>query len=91
MKQATKDYWLEHIEQWQASSLSQAAYCRRHNIKAHLFSYYKCRLEQEGQSSTASASGFARAVSSAEACSRTLSPLSIKLPNGITIPVAFEN
>lgn len=30
-----------HIPQWQASSLTQAGYCKIHNIKPHIFSYYK--------------------------------------------------
>ena len=30
-----------HIAQWKDSSLSQAAYCKEHNIRPHLFSYYK--------------------------------------------------
>jgi len=31
----------EHIPQWQASGLTQAEYCKAHNIKPHIFSYYK--------------------------------------------------
>ena len=30
-----------HIPQWQASSLTQAEYCKIHDIKPHIFSYYK--------------------------------------------------
>jgi len=30
-----------HIPQWQASQLSQAEYCKHHDIKPHIFSYYK--------------------------------------------------
>jgi hypothetical protein len=30
-----------HITQWQASDLTQAAYCKEHGIKPHIFSYYK--------------------------------------------------
>jgi hypothetical protein len=30
-----------HIAQWQASDLSQAAYCKEHGVKRHIFSYYK--------------------------------------------------
>lgn len=30
-----------HIAQWKDSRLSQAAYCKEHNIRPHLFSYYK--------------------------------------------------
>ena len=30
-----------HIAQWQTSDLPQAAYCKEHGIKPHIFSYYK--------------------------------------------------
>jgi hypothetical protein len=30
-----------HIAQWQVSDLTQAAYCKEHGIKPHIFSYYK--------------------------------------------------
>ncbi|WP_221900345.1 IS66 family insertion sequence element accessory protein TnpA [Bathymodiolus platifrons methanotrophic gill symbiont] len=29
------------IPQWQASSLTQVEYCKAHDIKPHIFSYYK--------------------------------------------------
>ena len=28
-------YWLNHIEAWQASDLSQTEYARRHNLSAN--------------------------------------------------------
>ncbi len=31
----------DHIPQLQASSLTQAEYCKAHDIKPHIFSYYK--------------------------------------------------
>jgi hypothetical protein len=31
----------DHISQWQASDLTQAAYCKEHGIKPHILSYYK--------------------------------------------------
>jgi len=30
--------WKNHIEDWQASGLSQAEYCRRHGLNANTFS-----------------------------------------------------
>jgi hypothetical protein len=30
-----------HIANWQASRLSQTEYCKAHDIKQHIFSYYK--------------------------------------------------
>ena len=40
-KQQTKHFWLEHLEQWQLSELSQAAYCRKHDLCQKKFSYHK--------------------------------------------------
>ncbi len=31
----------EHIPQWRASRLTQAEYCKAHDIKPHIFSSYK--------------------------------------------------
>ena len=30
-----------HIAKWQASDLTQSAYCKEYGIKPHIFSYYK--------------------------------------------------
>jgi hypothetical protein len=35
------DFWQLHITQWQASSLSQASYCRQHALVTHQFRYWK--------------------------------------------------
>lgn len=34
--------WRQHIEAWQASGLSQAAYCRQHRLNANTFSGRLC-------------------------------------------------
>ncbi len=34
---AISKHWLNHIERWQRSGLSQAAYCRQHNLNANSF------------------------------------------------------
>jgi len=35
---ALSTHWKQHIEAWQASGLSQAAYCRRHGLSPATFS-----------------------------------------------------
>ena len=35
------------IAWWQASSLSQAQYCKEHGIKPHIFSYYKKKFSSD--------------------------------------------
>jgi len=34
---ALSKHWLNHIEGWQRSGLSQAAYCRQHDLNANSF------------------------------------------------------
>jgi hypothetical protein len=41
----THAFWRKQVALWRASSLSQAQYCKNHNLKAHSLSYHKRRLE----------------------------------------------
>jgi len=34
-------YWRTHISSWRASRVSQAEYCRRHELKFHQFVYWR--------------------------------------------------
>ena len=36
-----RQYWETHIASWQASRVSQAEYCRRHELKFHQFVYWR--------------------------------------------------
>jgi hypothetical protein len=40
-------FWQQHVDAWQASGESQAAYCRRMNLSPMTFSQWKCRFERE--------------------------------------------
>jgi len=40
-KVQAKTFWPIHIEHWQASRQSQAAYCRQHDLCPQKFSYWK--------------------------------------------------
>ncbi|MFW5444157.1 MAG: IS66 family insertion sequence element accessory protein TnpA [Methylococcaceae bacterium] len=35
-----------HLSRWESSGLTQIAYCNQHDIKPHVFSYYKGKLSQ---------------------------------------------
>lgn len=37
-------YWKQRIEHWQQTGLSQAEYCRRHNLKDHQLVYWRKRF-----------------------------------------------
>lgn len=51
-----KTFWPIHIEHWQASGQSQAAYCRQHDLCPQKFSYWKRKSTVKPTVS----SGFAR-------------------------------
>jgi hypothetical protein len=40
-----------HISRWESSGLTQIAYCNQHDIKPHVFSYYKGKLSRGGRDS----------------------------------------
>ena len=37
-------YWKQHIDSWQQTGLTQAEYCRRHNLKHHQLVYWRKRF-----------------------------------------------
>jgi hypothetical protein len=39
-----RTYWKQHIDSWQETGLTQAEYCRRHNLKHHQLVYWKKRI-----------------------------------------------
>lgn len=40
-------YWQNHINQWQASGLSQKAYCHQHDLKSYNLSYWKNKFDAQ--------------------------------------------
>ena len=42
--QERRAFWQEHLAQWQASGLTQVAYCRQHGLHRNQFGYWKKRL-----------------------------------------------
>jgi hypothetical protein len=41
-----RSYWKQHIERWRSSGTTQTAYCLQHELKSHLFTYWKKRFVQ---------------------------------------------
>jgi len=39
-----RSYWKQHIDSWQQTGLTQAEYCRQHNLKHHQLVYWKKRF-----------------------------------------------
>lgn len=42
-----RTFWFGHVESWQSTGESQAAYCRRYELSAVNFSYWKRCFERE--------------------------------------------
>ena len=40
-------YWTKHLADWQASGLSQKAYCAQQDIKAHNLHYWRQKLASD--------------------------------------------
>ena len=38
-----RSFWKQHIDSWQETGLTQAEYCRQHNLKHHQLVYWKKR------------------------------------------------
>ena len=39
-------FWQQHVDQWRKSGLSQAAYCREHQLSEFSLSYYKRKFDE---------------------------------------------
>jgi len=48
---ALSAHWLTHINVWQSSGLSQAAYCRQHQLTYRTFSARLCEFRAQANSS----------------------------------------
>jgi len=49
---ALSQHWIAHIEGWQRSGLSQAAYCRQHNLNANSFTGRLSEFRKQAKHST---------------------------------------
>ena len=68
------NYWVKHIEAWKTTGLSQAKYCREHQLKPHQFSYYKCQYIKQKKLDSAQVSGFIQLPSPGNLVTNSLSP-----------------
>jgi len=46
-KERDEGFWRLHLDQWKASSMSQAAYCRLYGLKAHQFQYWRRKCSEQ--------------------------------------------
>lgn len=79
--------WLERVQSWRDSGLTQSAWCQQQGIRVSKFGYWKRKLETSSSvKPVLPNSGFVPVVPHPEpATSYEVSPLSITLPNGVTV------
>jgi len=68
--------WRSHIQAWRRSGLSQAAYCRDHDLVCSQFGYWRRKLRSDSRS----ASGFVQVMTAP-----STGGLSVRLPGGVEI------
>ena len=47
-----REYWKEHLQQYEASGISKAAYCREHNLNYHQFSFWYRKFHDDEHKSS---------------------------------------
>ena len=47
-----RQFWRDHMTQWQDSKMTQLAYCRQHQLCPHKFGYYKRVLVTRSESAS---------------------------------------
>ena len=80
-------HWRSHIDAWQRSGLSQAAYCREHQLVKSRFTYWKNKLQKSHSSRTVqSGPGFVPV----EIIDAEPSAFTVRLPNGVALEGVCE-
>lgn len=72
--------WRPHIEAWECSGLSQAAYCRKHGLVKCRFSYWKKKLSPV-DADNERRSGFVPV----RLAPTVTAELTLRLPNGVAV------
>ncbi|WP_435248138.1 IS66 family insertion sequence element accessory protein TnpA [Vibrio sp. nBUS_14] len=73
--------WQQHIDAWLQTKLTQAQYCRSHQIDQSQFSYWKRKVLEASNTNTVSSQFTIAQVE----MQHTSSSLSVTLPSGLLI------
>lgn len=88
----TDNQWLERIQSWQQSGLSQSAWCQKNDIRVSKFGYWKRKLETVSAGRPVQNSAFVPVVPDQQPAEpETSSQLTVALPNGVTVSGINEN
>ena len=87
-------HWQRHIDQWQASGLSGADYCRQHSLIYHCFIYWRSKFSKAAAEQLHETGGSEQAPSAfvtirpqplSELVEVSSDDLHLRLPNGLEI------
>ena len=80
-------FWHDHVAAWQASNLTQKAYCQAHNLRYGAFGYWVRKLRTPSSDQPGQGSSFVPVT-----LSPTADGLVLALPNGVEIRgIELEN
>ncbi|MEQ3659285.1 MAG: hypothetical protein ABNH21_10030 [Glaciecola sp.] len=80
-------FWQKHVSQWQSSGLTQAQYCKQHNLHPQRLSHHKRKLETKDKQS--GKTGFI-AVPIPQAIP-TPAPLTLRFASGLSLSGIASN
>ncbi len=69
-----------HLHAWQSSGLTRKQYCQQHNLKTHMFSYYKAKFLRQSDDSES-------LIPVQVVQDKTVSGLILNLPNGLSLEI----
>ena len=83
-KTQLRQHWQSIVLDWQDSGLTQADYCRKHQLKPHQLNYWKSIFSKPRKSPAFIA------VANAVATSSSPQVIAVVLPNGLRLEVPVE-
>ena len=83
-RESCRQFWQQHVKNWQESGLNLAAYCRQLDLKYYQLRYWKSRLSED----PAGVSFVPLQLSSNLPVPISYAPLRLHTPNGFSIDVS---
>lgn len=81
----TEHEWLERIQSWRDSGLSQKAWCQQNSVRASQFGYWKRKLDTTPRPTSQQPAAFVPVATTPHAATTESALLTVSLPNGIQV------
>ena len=87
ISQTIPEFWVQRVNVWQQSGLSQKAWCDQHGVSPSQFSYWKRKLQAVHVNSDTTPCSFVPAVveDTVFSAHQTSSSITVTFPNGVTV------